>query len=360
MNYLLLDIVDISFSIEKSRIYLNKSIYYLSVAIKKNNSSLNGNLLDTLISRSENNLISNTYFSWYANSLLRSISHEKVIDVKGIEYAEVVFSELINENRGEENLGINYLHFESNNFKYYVPINLPEILRMKFDDWKEFESSIKYDQWEINFSKSIELIEKINPELITCINLLVENILVVYSQGNSHGSMSPKNIIGTVYLPDIEDFTLLAECLIHEALHQYLYRLEHCASLFVENEGIKEIYYSPWKDEPRPLIMVLHGAFVFTGVILYYHQLCEKNIIPDMIEEFKIRLSKRHVQVSVAVEVLLKNNKLTGFGTQIVEIIQENLREVTQSGFLDVSTSMNDVLDHKLKFSGKDYIHANI
>ncbi|MFN5930319.1 MAG: hypothetical protein ACK42F_01935, partial [Sphingobacteriales bacterium] len=61
MNYLLLDIVDISFSIEKSRIYLNKSIYYLSVAIKKNNSSLNGNLLDTLISRSENNLISNTY-----------------------------------------------------------------------------------------------------------------------------------------------------------------------------------------------------------------------------------------------------------------------------------------------------------
>ncbi|MFN5930065.1 MAG: aKG-HExxH-type peptide beta-hydroxylase, partial [Sphingobacteriales bacterium] len=217
-----------------------------------------------------------------------------------------------------------------------------------------------YDQWEINFSKSIELIEKINPELITCINLLVENILVVYSQDNSHGSMSPKNIIGTVYLPDIEDFTLLAECLIHEALHQYLYRLEHCASLFVENEGIKEIYYSPWKDEPRPLIMVLHGAFVFTGVILYYHQLCEKNIIPDMIEEFKIRLSKRHVQVSVAVEVLLKNNKLTGFGTQIVEIIQENLREVTQSGFLDVSTSMNDVLDHKLKFSGKDYIHANI
>lgn len=360
MNYLLLDILDISFSKEKSRIYLNKSIYYLSVAIKKNNSSLNGNLVDTLISRSENNLISNTYLSWYANSLLRSISNEKVIDVKGIEYAEVILSELINENRGEENLGINYLHYESNNFKYYVPINLPEILRMKFGDWKEFESSIKYDQWEINFSKSIELIEKINPELITSINLLIENILVVYSQDNSHGSMSPKNIIGTVYLPDIDDFTLLAECLIHETLHQYLYRLEHCASLFVENEGIEEIYYSPWKDEPRPLIMVLHGAFVFTGVILYYQQLCEKNIIPDMIEEFKIRLSKRHVQVSVSVEVLLKNNKLTGFGSQIVEIIQENLREVTQSGFLDVSTSMNDVLDHKLKFSGKDYIHANI
>ena len=107
---------------------------------------------------------------------------------------------------------------------------------------------------------------------------MVKNVLVIESKDDSHGSMSPKNIMGSVYLPDVEDSTLIAECFIHECLHQYLYRLDHVSSIFNNNEGNEELYYSPWKEEPRPLNMVLHGAFVFTGVMLFYHELCKKDL----------------------------------------------------------------------------------
>ena len=90
--------------------------------------------------------------------------------------------------------------------------------------------------------------------------------------------MSPKSLIGTIYLPDVEDVTLIAECLVHECLHQYLYRIEFAGPLFLNNDGLEELYYSPWKDNPRPLIMVLHGAFVFSGVVMLYNELIEKDL----------------------------------------------------------------------------------
>jgi hypothetical protein len=360
MENLLFDILPISFSKNKSQIYLNKSINYLSEELQKKETILDKSLICNLSLKSKENELQDSYLSWFTLSILRSICHEPNIEIKNLEFIENIFFDLLNENTCEEKLGIQNLYFNSNGFEYKIPLNLPEKLKMSFDNWKEFESEDLYNKWELKFLKSLELINAINPTVLSEINLLVENILVVHSQNNSHGSMSPKNIMGTVYLPNVEDITLVAECLIHEGLHQYLYRIEHCSPLFNDADGINEIYYSPWKDEPRPLIMVLHGAFVFTGVIMYYIMLCQKNILPNKLPEFVSRLSHRYLQVKIALDVLDKNNKFTKFGSEVFEILQEYLTDIFESPFLDLTDNINDVLDHKLKYSKTDYLHASI
>ena len=58
----------------------------------------------------------------------------------------------------------------------------------------------------------------------------------------------------------------VAECFLHEALHQKLFRIESAINLFENDSSIEEKYYSPWRIDPRPLRMLLHGAFVFTAI----------------------------------------------------------------------------------------------
>ena len=48
-------------------------------------------------------------------------------------------------------------------------------------------------------------------------------------------STSP-DILGQLYLPYINDATNLAECFLHECMHQYLYRIDSIDSIF-KNDG---------------------------------------------------------------------------------------------------------------------------
>jgi hypothetical protein len=146
---------------------------------------------------------------------------------------------------------------------------------------------------------------------------------------------------------------------VHESLHQYLYRLEHLSPLFVGDNGIKEIYYSPWKEEPRPLIMVLHGAFVFAGVVLFYYELLKNKIKPEFADEFNFRLANRITQVEIALEVLSKTNHLTEFGNSLLNILIDYMKEVKTNVSFNESLIENQIYHHKKMYSTLDYLHVS-
>ena len=356
MSQLLFDIVDTELLKKNSTRFLNRSFEYISKSVLKLETGVSSNLIESIFKASSAQEVNENSLSWFALSLLKAINQEGKIDLVNLKYVENVFSDiLLNEN----NLDLKVKNCRTAGLHYAIPLNLSEKLKFKFDGWETFQQFSEYEKWEPSLSKSIDLINSINPNILSDLNYLIENILTVYSKSESHGSMSPKNITGTIFLPDVNDFTLLAECIVHEALHQYLYRLEHSSSLFNDNEGIQELYYSPWKEEPRPLIMVLHGAFVFTGVILFYQSLCSKNILPDRQDIFRERLSYRYYQVKIAIEVLLHNDKLTAFGKNILTIMNEYICDVSE-GDLFSTIDLSNILGHKKQFSRSNYIHVSI
>jgi len=84
--------------------------------------------------------------------------------------------------------------------------------------------------------------------------------------GQAYASASNERVLGYGYLPGIRSPLDVAECFIHEAMHQKLFRLDQLIPLFESSSPRTESFYSPWRKEPRPLDMVLHGCYVFTSV----------------------------------------------------------------------------------------------
>ncbi|KQR65328.1 HEXXH motif-containing putative peptide modification protein [Pedobacter sp. Leaf176] len=68
----------------------------------------------------------------------------------------------------------------------------------------------------------------------------------------------------------------LAESIIHESMHLYLTLLEGSVPIVIDKTV--ETYFSPWRQEKRPVKGVLHGLFVFSAIKDFYTSLSNRDI----------------------------------------------------------------------------------
>lgn len=352
----MLDIIPSDTLFNASSLFLNKSFeFYAQNILDSPSKNLNEDLLQKINLISKRNGFKDNPLNWLGlsflkNSRLNENSSKQLFDHDFLD-------QLVASEPGKS--GIDFYKKEVNGFVYEIPLNISEKLNHTFEGWTTFQNLKEYEQWDKLFSKSLDLIKSIDNDILPEINKLIKYILVLYSNDSAHGSMSPQNLTGTVLLPDTKDHTLIAECLVHEALHQYLYRLEHLSPLFVGDNGLKEIYYSPWKEEPRPLIMVLHGAFVFAGVVLFYYELLKKKIVPEFTDEIEFRIANRITQIEIALEVLSEKNHLTEFGNSLLNILIDYMKEVKTNVTINESLIENQIYHHKKLYSTLDYLHVS-
>ena len=356
MSKLLFDLLPSDTLMEKSKNFLNKSIWYHAKKIKNSNNELFSNEIKQIIALSEKNKIEDTPFSWYVLNNIKYLRSKELNDNDNYNLIRKILHQSLNEQ--DNILGINYLnipHINEKISKITIPQNLVETLKIEYDDWKVFENESLYIEWATDFRKAVDLIDSVDNKSLITIGKIIKYLLVLKSQGDAHGSMSPQNVTGTIFLPDTKDYTLIAECLVHEGLHNYLYRLEYCNPIFKNNKGVIEKYYSPWKDFARPLTMVIHGAFVFTGVIIFYDDLIRKNIIDGYGDTFENRLVYRLKQVYLAIDVLETNDFLTDFGKSILSIMKESLEKI-ENDYPAFKRPHEDIDNHVFKFSNKNFI----
>lgn len=113
---------------------------------------------------------------------------------------------------------------------------------------------------------------------------------------------------------DIADIRV-AESILHEAMHLKLTLIEHIIPLVKPYS--KEVYFSPWRSENRPIRGVLHGLFVFRAIYDFYILLQKKNP-SGAVQQF---LKKRIWQINKDMGVLLnfvESPGLTPDGTVLV------------------------------------------
>jgi HEXXH motif-containing protein len=152
---------------------------------------------------------------------------------------------------------------------------------------------------------------------------LSKAICPLHCGGTSFGSSSPADVIGLVFLPGVVDHLDVMECLLHESLHQKLYHAEEGAPLFAGENGDEEIYYSPWRPDGRPLRMLVHGSYVFTGVAQMWRAIAETAANDQQRDEALFQVHYRSGQARRALAVVEKYGALTAFGETVVSIIAE-------------------------------------
>lgn len=172
-----------------------------------------------------------------------------------------------------------------------------------------------------NVSAALNLIDEILPGIGIEILSLVRYIVPLVSCPAQSYSGSHSSLPGIIFTSSqSESVHILAEMILHEALHSKLFALQNWDGIFSNNRDRAwngSTAYSPWRRCLRPLQGVLHGAFVFTGVSLLWMKLsCSSS-----------DLAARRAVTAAAESILainqLPNNALTQWGVGLVASLRQ-------------------------------------
>jgi HEXXH motif-containing protein len=123
-------------------------------------------------------------------------------------------------------------------------------------------------------------------------------------------SASTADAFGTMEVAPVDDPAMMASVLIHEFSHSKLNGVSNLVTLDVEDRHAT--CYAPWRDDPRPLHGLLHGAFSFLAVTDFWQR--ERHDDPALNLEF----ATRRGQVGSALADIARSGLLTEAGELFV------------------------------------------
>jgi HEXXH motif-containing protein len=163
--------------------------------------------------------------------------------------------------------------------------------------------------------------------------------------GDTVGASSPA-AFGGIRLSADGSATEFAEAMVHEMQHSKLNALLAMVKL-VDGDNTRR-YLAPWRDDPRPLVGVVHGVFAFTCGVEFW--LTQSAATPDLeARRVDFDMAHRREQVRRALRTLKASGLLTGPGDALVDAVSARLRECERipvsPALADTVTTMVD--DHQ-------------
>lgn len=133
-------------------------------------------------------------------------------------------------------------------------------------------------------------------------------------------SVTAGDAFGGVMASRPDDVAQLAATLVHEFQHTKLGGLIHLGPLSTPPapQGAREqLFYAPWRDDPRPLGGLLQGIYAFAGVARFWraHRHTADAAYAPM-AHFEFALWR--AQVSSTVQLVLRNEQLTPLGRRLL------------------------------------------
>lgn len=120
---------------------------------------------------------------------------------------------------------------------------------------------------------ALDIFQKIEPIQNFILNIIKSVQLIKAEYSDTDISYSHPEIPFSIFFSVCDEVSMIsdlrvAESILHEAMHLKLTLIETHIELIEANT--KEMFYSPWRDEKRPLRGVLHGIFVFRAIKDFY------------------------------------------------------------------------------------------
>jgi HEXXH motif-containing protein len=141
--------------------------------------------------------------------------------------------------------------------------------------------------------------------------------------GGAPSSLTSSDAYGGIVLTEPEDALQLALTLVHEVRHIKLHALLDMESLHSEQDGEEELFYAPWRDDPRPFEGLFQGVFAFFGVAEFWHGRCLRSTGDDL-RRAQFELAYWRIQVWDAFTVVRSSPRLTDTGRQFVAAMADS------------------------------------
>jgi HEXXH motif-containing protein len=114
----------------------------------------------------------------------------------------------------------------------------------------------------------------------------------------------------------------LALALAHEVQHLKLAALLDLVVLV--RPGSSELHYAPWREDPRPLLAMLHGAYAFLGVAGFWEEERRAEVGEPTLEAHT-EFARWRDATAEAVEAMAGSSDLTGLGRRFVDGMKRTL-----------------------------------
>jgi HEXXH motif-containing protein len=151
---------------------------------------------------------------------------------------------------------------------------------------------------------------------------------------------------GSCLMSEPTDPAGMAVGLVHEFQHLKLGALMDLVAL--DNGDAQGRYYAPWRDDPRPLRGLLHGAYAFLSVTDFWR--IQRSVTPGAVADFAhFEFARRREQVLHAVETLETSGRLTHEGVRLVAAIAARVHAWTEDAPPQIAEAARDSLaDHRI------------
>ncbi|MFF7790791.1 aKG-HExxH-type peptide beta-hydroxylase [Streptomyces sp. NPDC007991] len=141
--------------------------------------------------------------------------------------------------------------------------------------------------------------------------------------GGAPTSLTSSDAYGGIVLAEPEDALHLALTLVHEVRHIKLHALLDMESLHSEQDSAQELFYAPWRDDPRPFDGLFQGVFAFFGVAGFWHGRCLRSTGDDL-RRAQFELAYWRIQAWEAFTVVTSSPRLTDTGRQFVAAMADS------------------------------------
>ncbi|MBC2904138.1 HEXXH motif domain-containing protein [Streptomyces cupreus] len=134
-------------------------------------------------------------------------------------------------------------------------------------------------------------------------------------------SVSAGDAFGGLEASEPDDAVQLAATLVHEFQHTKLGGLLHLIPLTGGTEESTQLWYAPWRDDPRPLDGLLQGIYAFMGVTGFWRVRRAADGAPEAVPHFEFALWRAHV--ASALEQVHRHPRLTPTGARVLSRLQD-------------------------------------
>jgi hypothetical protein len=120
----------------------------------------------------------------------------------------------------------------------------------------------------VTVSRALERLAAYDESLVNDMTLITASLTPMNAGGNEESMFSGTSsaIFGACFLSATEQPLFAGEMLVHEFCHNKLRLLQEVVPLISEKYLNRSIFYSPWRDEPRPIDGLMHGLYVFSSI----------------------------------------------------------------------------------------------
>ena len=169
---------------------------------------------------------------------------------------------------------------------------------------------------------ALALIRRHQPESFAQLHAMIRVAAMKPRSSGDYSNVSQSDLPGAFVCTATADPFVLADSIVHELHHNRLFFLQDEVALFAsERDGVAEAgaFYSPWRDDLRPLQGLFHGAFVYVPVLRFWIAAVRAGAVSGDARLYALdQLARIPVQCAIAVTQLRRHAHLTAHGQAVL------------------------------------------